>query len=292
MNIRRLRPGTDIDEVSVFLAQLEAETGIPPLGESKFVDLVGPHRGVGFIAEERGSICAYLHLLQRESSQVWELEVAAEQLPKGDLERLLAAAATEASSPMLWWTFGESESAAFAGARFPVARTLHKFVGSIPLPDPWHVPEGVRVAHFRPGIDEEHWLVANNAAFEGHLENGAWTVADVLERESRDWFDAAGFRLWWADDRVAGFCWTKRHGPELGEIYVIGVHPEFQGRGLGRSIVIEALSYLAGEGCRTGMLYVDTANATALDLYQSLGFVLERVDRCFAIPNGWPHEVQ
>ena len=91
---------------------------------------------------------------------------------------------------------------------------------------------------------------------------------------------------------MAGFCWTKRHSPELGEIHVIGVHPAFQGRGLGRATVIEALWYLAEAGCLTGMLYVDTANETALDLYQSLGFERERVDRCFEIPNGWPHDVQ
>jgi mycothiol synthase len=292
MHIRRLQPGSDVEKVCAFLAQLEAGTGIPPLGESKFVDLGGPLEGVGFIAEDQGTIRAYLHLLRHESSDVWELEIAADRLSDRDLEDLLAAAAAEASSPALWWTFGDGAGAAFASGRFPVTRTLHKLEGAIPVSERWRVPDGFRVEPFRPGIDEEAWLVVNNAAFERHPENGAWTVADIVERQSREWWDAAGFRLWWADDRVAGFCWTKRHNSELGEIHVIAVHPEFQGRGLGRSILIEALSYLAGEGCRTGMLYVDTANRTALDLYQSLGFELARVDRCFAIPNDWPHEVQ
>ena len=291
MRIRRLQPGSDVDKVVAFLAQLEAGLGIPPLGESKFVDLGGPLDGIGLIAE-KGTVVGYLHLLRHESSQVWELEVAGERLAEHDMKDLLAAAAAEVSGQMLWWTFGEGGGTRFATREFPVTRTLHKLVGAIPLSEPWQVPDGIRVAPFRPGIDEEDWLVANNAAFEGHPENGAWTIADVLERQSRHWFDAAGFRLWWSDDRVAGFCWTKRHTDELGEIHIIGVHPAFQGRGLGRSILIEALSHLAGEGCRTGMLYVDTANLTALDLYQSLGFELQRVDRCFAIPNGWPHEVQ
>ncbi len=111
-------------------------------------------------------------------------------------------------------------------------------------------------------------------------------------RLERDWFDPDGFRLAWVGDRMVGFCWTKRHSPELGEIYVVAVHPDFQGRGYGRKIVIEALWYLADIGCSTGMLYVDTANGTALELYWSLGFTLDRVDRCFAVPNGWPHDPQ
>jgi mycothiol synthase len=220
------------------------------------------------------------------------MELAAQSLAETELQELVAAGAAEVSGPMLWWTFGESGGAEFAHERFPLTRTLHKLVGVLPPAEPTTVPDGVRVTPFRPGIDEEAWLLANNAAFEGHPENGAWTVTDIVDRQARDWFEADGFRLWWADDRVAGFCWTKRHSPALGEVHVIGVHPDYQGRGLGRSIVIEALWYLAGEGCQTGMLYVDTANQTALDLYQSLGFELERIDRCFEIPNGWPHEVQ
>ena len=291
MRTRRLEGGSDVADVLGFLEQLEMRTGVPPLGESKFVDLGGPLLGLGLVAE-REEIVGYVHVLWHEASGISEMELAAEALSESEMAELVAEAMAGAPGPMLWWTFGESESAAFAGARFPLERTLHKLVGSIPLDEAWQVPDGVRIAPFRPGLDEADWLVANNAAFEGHPENGSWTVADVLERESREWFDADGFRLWWADGRVAGFCWTKRHGPDVGEIHVIGVHPAFQGRGLGRSIMVEALAYLAGVGCQTGMLYVDTANATALDLYQSLGFELERVDRCFAIPNGWPHEVQ
>ena len=40
------------------------------------------------------------------------------------------------------------------------------------------------------------------------------------------------------------------------------------------------------------MLYVDTVNGSALRLYQSLGLMLERVDRCVVVPKGWPHEAQ
>jgi mycothiol synthase len=291
MQIRPVEPGADAEAVLAFLQRLEASTGLPALGESKFVDLGGPLGGAGLVVE-REEIIAYLHLLWHEPGRVWEMELASQSLAESEIQELVAAGAAEVSGPMLWWTFGESGGAKFAHEQFPLARTLHKLVGVLPPAEPTMVPDGVRVAPFRPGIDEEAWLLANNAAFEGHPENGAWTVTDIVDRQARDWFEADGFRLWWADDRVAGFCWTKRHSRALGEIHVIGVHPDYQGRGLGRSIVIEALWYLAGAGCQTGMLYVDTANQTALELYQSLGFELERIDRCFEIPNGWPHDVQ
>ena len=93
-------------------------------------------------------------------------------------------------------------------------------------------------------------------------------------------------------DRLAGFCWTKRHGEHTGEIHIVAVHPDFQGHGIGRQIVVEALWYLTGVGCTTAMLYVDTVNESALALYQSLGFTLDRVDRCFIVPKDWPHDPQ
>lgn len=294
MRVRRLESSSDVETVASFLTELEVASGVPPLGESKFVDLGGPRRGRGFMVEEGERLVAYLHLLWHESSGVWEMELAADgdEVDASTLAAAVQSAADEAGGPLLWWTFGEGGGAGFADGRFPLARELHKLAGALPPSEPSRVPTGVQIRPFRPGVDEDAWLVANNAAFAGHPENGEWGRRHILERESRDWFEAEGFRLAWAGDRVAGFCWTKRHTPALGEIHVIGVHPDFQGRGLGRSIVIEGLWYLAGVGASSAMLYVDTTNRSALELYQSLGFALERVDRCFEIPKGWSHDVQ
>ncbi|MDH3538747.1 MAG: mycothiol synthase [Acidimicrobiia bacterium] len=291
MGVRRLESEADVAAVKEFLAGLEAESGVPPLGESKFVDLGGARAGTGFLIET-DELVAYLHLLWHESSGLWEIELAAGEgaLDSAQTAAIVAAAAEEAAGEMRWWTFGDTGGAAFAATVFPTARTLHKLRGSLPPAEPAAIPEGLRVSAFRPGRDEEAWLEANNAAFRGHPENGGWDRAELAERQTREWFEAEGFRLAWAGARVAGFCWTKRHSADLGEIYIIGVHPDFQGKGIGRAIVIEAMWYLAGVGCDTGMLYVDTTNRSALELYQSLGFEVERVDRCFAIPKAWPHE--
>jgi mycothiol synthase len=58
----------------------------------------------------------------------------------------------------------------------------------------------------------------------------------------------------------------------VGEIYIIGVQPEHQGRGLGRALVVAGLDHLAAVGAKTGMLYVDHTSRGAMLLYEDLGF--------------------
>lgn len=87
-----------------------------------------------------------------------------------------------------------------------------------------------------------------------------------------------------ADGRMAGSCWTKVHAhadPPMGEIYVIGVDPDFHGRGWGRALTVAGLDWLAARGLKVGMLYVDADNPAALSLYRSLGFVEDHVDRSY-----------
>jgi len=89
--------------------------------------------------------------------------------------------------------------------------------------------------------------------------------------------------------RLAGFCWTKVHGghePPLGEIYVVAVDPDFQGRKLGRRLVLAGLGHLASLGMTEGMLYVDAGNRPAVKLYIDLGFDIDHIDRSYvgAVP--------
>lgn len=292
MPVRSFQPSRDLAAVLSLLDRLETETGVPPLGETKYVDLRGSRRGSGFVFERDG-IEAYLHLLHHDASGVWEMELAAtSSLDDAAIESLVGRAAETAGTGILWWVFGESSPANFARTRFPTVRELHKLSGPLPITDGERLQSGIEIRAFRPEQDEAAWLSVNNAAFADHAENGAWTGSDLAERMGRPWFDAEGFRLAWSGDDLAGFCWTKRHSDGVGEIYVVAVDPGFQGRGIGRAIVIDGLRYLADTGCRTAMLYVDAANRSALALYQSLGFTEERIDRCVGVPKGWPHEAQ
>ncbi len=97
-------------------------------------------------------------------------------------------------------------------------------------------PVAIRTRPFRVGADEDAWLVVNNRAFATHPEQGHWDRSTLLEHEREPWFDPNGFLVLEEDGRMAGSCWTKIHtasDPPMGEIYVIGVDPDLQGRGWG-----------------------------------------------------------
>jgi mycothiol synthase len=129
---------------------------------------------------------------------------------------------------------------------------------------------------FRPGTDDEAaWLEVNNRAFTWHPDQSGWTLDDLHRRMDEPWFDPDGFLLHEIDGRLAAFCWTKRHdeeAPPAGEIFVIGVDPDFQGRGLGGPMTLAGLDRLAAAGLTVGMLYVEADNRAALRVYAQLGF--------------------
>jgi mycothiol synthase len=159
----------------------------------------------------------------------------------------------------------------------------------VALPLPAEVRERTKqiaTRPFVPGQDDEAWLRVNNRAFEGHPEQGGWTLEQLHERLHVDWVDLEGFLV--ADDPdgrgLIGFCWTKIHRnrtPVLGEIYVIGVDPAHHGDGLGRALTVAGLSSIAERGIHVGMLYTDATNDPAEGLYRSLGFTVDHVDRSY-----------
>ena len=165
----------------------------------------------------------------------------------------------------------------------------------VDLPEPV-LPEGLTLRAFVPGRDEDAWLAANRAAFAHHPEQGSLGRADLEARMAEDWFDPAGFLLAVdAQDRIAGFHWTKIHEPAihqtasgsdahgaLGEVYVVGVVPGAQGTGLGRALTLAGIRHLLGQGIHAVMLYVDADNEPAVRLYRSLGFTRWDVDTMYA----------
>jgi mycothiol synthase len=132
--------------------------------------------------------------------------------------------------------------------------------------------------------DEFDFLEVNNRAFAWHPEQGAWTDKDLSQRQAESWYDPDGFRLWERDGRLGGFCWTKVHhdsDPKLGEIYSIAVDPDFHGEGVGRELVLAGLAWLSEQHLRHAILYVESDNQPANQIYRKLGFDLEYVNRCY-----------
>ena len=145
-----------------------------------------------------------------------------------------------------------------------------------PLPPVPH-PEGVEIRSFRPG-DEAELLRVNAAAFATHAEQGTMDEANLAERMAEPWFDPDGLLMAVEGDRLLGFHWTKQHGPDLGEVYVIGLDPAAQGRGLGKTLSLAGLEHLAARGVAEVELYVEADNAPAIALYERMGFTHASAD--------------
>ncbi|MEQ8147629.1 mycothiol synthase [Streptomyces sp. OP7] len=161
---------------------------------------------------------------------------------------------------------------------FRELRQMRRPLSGLDLPDPV-LPEGVEVRAFEPGRDDTAWLALNAAAFAHHPEQGSLTQRDLDDRKAEPWFDPEGFFLAERDGRLVGFHWTKAHRQEgLGEVYVLGVSPDAQGGGLGRSLTTIGLRHLADQGLPTAMLYVDADNKAAVSVYERLGFVTHETD--------------
>jgi mycothiol synthase len=150
-------------------------------------------------------------------------------------------------------------------------------------------PEGVRIETYSGPGDDAEVLRVNNAAFAWHPEQGGWTEADIAERRGESWFDPAG--LFMAVDertgKLLGFHWTKVHSGDLGEVYVLGVDPAAQGRGLGATLTLIGLHHLAerlsGSARPTVLLYVEADNSAAVKTYQRLGFEAFSVDAAYSL---------
>ncbi|MEN4477399.1 mycothiol synthase [Mycolicibacterium cosmeticum] len=153
----------------------------------------------------------------------------------------------------------------------PKRELLQMRRGLADLP-PLPAADGLRT--YAGPADDAELLRVNNVAFSWHPEQGGWTEADIAERRAEGWFDPAGLFLLFDGPTLLGFHWTKVHNPELGEVYVVGVDPAAQGRGLGATLTLVGLHHLAQRlGPRADVtLYVEGDNTAAVKTYRRLGF--------------------
>jgi mycothiol synthase len=279
--------------------EAEAVDGHASLGEAVWRDLDRPvgERSAGVLAtDDAERAVGYAHVFRsdNESPPHWVAGVVVHPDHRaGDVERALldqavAYAADAGGGLVVLWIFDPEarDDRAAEQSGFRHQRDLLQLRVALPLAETPAWPPGVEVRTFAPGRDDAAWLEVNNRAFADHPEQGGWDVETLRRRLAEPWFDPKGFLLAFDGDGLAGFCWTKVHPPtstdvELGEIFVIGVHPSRQGSGLGRALVLGGLASLAERSVPTGMLFVDAANEVAVRLYASLGFMTARVDRAY-----------
>jgi mycothiol synthase len=294
LEVKRQMGQGDIAAVSELLEVAAAADGHSPLGEHQWLDLVDGGRSgfAGLVAWEPGHGHPVGYAQVTRGDATWALEFVVDPHHRAH-ERAIGADLVAAAMDVvrqegggrisLWVpkpTRARDWIAVDAGMRH--TRDLFQMRRSLPVDEPYELA----TRPFEPGADEDTWLAVNNRAFAAHPEQGGWDLETLKRREAEPWFEPAGFLLHEVDGRLAGFCWTKvhtEHSPTLGEIYVVAVDPDFQGRHLGRALVLAGLDSLARRGIATAMLYVDADNVPALRLYDDLGFTVDHVDRAYCV---------
>lgn len=296
------------DRIDELAAAAESADGVAPLGEQPLRALrASAEPGVRhFVVDHPGGgdgdgdgpplVVGYAQVAGAGSDATAELVVHPDHRRRGigtDLVRAVLAL----ESSVAVWAHGDLPAAAALAGSLDLARTREllkmrrRAVDGPSLPE--SAPgEGIETGTLAdaaseggslwPGMDARaEFLRVNNAAFAWHPEQGGWTRAQLDERLAVDWVDPGGVFLavdaTGAEPRLAGFHWTKTvvepDQPVEGEVYVVAVDPQDQGRGLGGLLTATGVAHLEqAVGAGAVVLYVEGDNHPAVRTYKKLGF--------------------
>lgn len=256
--------------------------------------------------DENKNIVGYAHLDTTDlvAGPSGELVVCPKSRKKGIATLLLKEMKNQISNqPLRLWSHGDTELARNFATKLgfvPVRNVIQMRRSLFSQIDPLFEIEGLTFRNFDANNDSSKFLELNKKCFAKLPDQANWTLKDLELRLKESWFKADGFVLLENKNKdLVGFCWTKIHGQDhehveydghthhshghepIGEIYVLGVDPEHQGKGIGKLLTLWGLNYLRRAGLDSAMLYVDSNNKNAIDLYTSLGFNFWGVDKLY-----------
>jgi mycothiol synthase len=269
------------------IAAAKQADGVAPVGDQVLRELAYD-RTRHLVASDGDEVVGYLNLTG--PPPMAEMVVHPNARRRGIGSAMARTGLSEGGDDARIWAHGNLAPARATAAALGlvVVRELLQMRRSLTDLPPVTVPDGVRITTYSGPADDAELLRVNNAAFAWHPEQGGWTDADIAERRREPWFDPAGIFMA-VDERTGkllGFHWTKVHSGDLGEVYVIGVDPAAQGRGLGATLTLVGLHHLAERLSEseqpTVMLYVEADNSAAVKTYQRLGFDVFSVDAAYS----------
>lgn len=164
----------------------------------------------------------------------------------------------------------------FEGLKFSVERYAFLLVReNLDVPEV-QLPEGYELRPFCPGQDEEHWLKVRNAAF-STLKGSETplTTEGVKKLVTDDDYLEGGMMVLFDQEKPVGVIRGAHDEYDEAPIMNIGpvaILPEYQGRGLGRSLLRASLRFAKEKGYIRTILSVNGENERAQALYIQEGF--------------------
>ena len=175
---------------------------------------------------------------------------------------------------------GSARAAMLEEYGFSMARSYSNMLWQGAQLPQWSTANGFHVRSFTPG-DEGLLTRVQNAAFAeswGFCPNTVEQIkyrADMSNTRHQGILFLVHREEQAHDEEPAGYCWTCLVPVPQGSrgiIGMIGVVPEFRGRGVSKSILMAGMDYLRLEGVANIGLEVDSSNTPAIRLYTSVGF--------------------
>jgi mycothiol synthase len=269
---------------------------VAPVGEQVLRELANQRTDhlLSLSAEGGEKVVGYLNLSagNDDGPGMAELVVHPQARRRGIGAAMIHAALSKTDGKNRFWAHGTLEPAQATASALGLTPVRELVQLRRPLRDIAEpvASDGVHIRTYTGTADDAELLRVNNAAFVTHPEQGGWTAAELAERRAESWFDPEGLFLAF-DERtntLLGFHWTKVHPDKagLGEVYIVGVDPSTQGRGLGGLLTAVGIAHLeqrlADAAQPTVMLYVESENTAALRTYRRLGFTQYSVDTAYA----------
>ncbi len=135
--------------------------------------------------------------------------------------------------------------------------------------------------HLQRG-EEDKLAQIQNRSFAEHWGYNPNTVEEIIYRTNLSNSSPEDVVLTYDGDKVTGYCWTgvtpegeATTGERRGRIFMLGVEPDYRGKGVGKRVLLAGLAHLKSKGLRVAELTVDSENETACALYRSVGFEIQ-----------------
>jgi len=282
--VARTLAAADRAAVLALLDRVAAHDGVPAVGEVGLLELrAATGRATHLLARsDDGALAGYAWTDGRSA----ELAVDPAHRRRGHGSALLRALP---GAPGVWAHGDLAAARALAAAHGLVPtrelwRMTWRPAASAAAPPP--LPAGVVVRAFQGGAgdsDARAWVALNSRIFRSHPEQGRLTTGDLARRMAEPWFDRDAFLLVvTGEGELIAYLWLKP-GEVTDEVYVIGVSPAYQRRGIGAHLLGLAQERTAARDGRVLTLYVEGDNLAAVRSYVRAGFRRDSVDVQYSI---------